>query len=453
MSTETATEQVGDARRAWAAYVPDTQHPWGLEQAGHLYRRAAFGGNWDELRLALEDGPELTVEKLLKPNQGTAEFNQLYDGYETAAARSGAISLQSWWLRRMLETPQPLAEQLTLFWHNFFGVTNARVNNPALMCRFLHTLRANALGDLETLFRAVFKEPAFYISLDARANRKARPNLKLAQIVLGQFTLGEGHFTQEDALSTARAFSGWFVTEGQFHFVEHEHDTGPKRLLGREGDFSVDELVAALVRQRPTSELLVRRLYRWFISETAPADDQLVSALAADFSQDHDLSRLIGTMLRSNVFFSPVAYRQKIKSPVEFAVGLLRSLQGSAGTVRLAEAMGGLGQDLFEPPTVKGWAGSRYWLNTFAVLGRAELGRDLLSSSSPYEAKLDPGALARKHGCDTADTAARFLCDLLVQNQLSEPLRNELRKKSGGDADNLRRLAMLVTTLPEYQLA
>ena len=43
--------------------------------------------------------------------------------------------LQAIWLYRMIFTPHPLRERMTLFWHNHFATSIAKVQNPLLMQR------------------------------------------------------------------------------------------------------------------------------------------------------------------------------------------------------------------------------------------------------------------------------------------------------------------------------
>ena len=68
------TEKLTDPAWAWSAYKPDAQRPWNLAQAGHLYRRAAFGATWDQLQQALSNGPQRIIDKLLRPQADIATF-------------------------------------------------------------------------------------------------------------------------------------------------------------------------------------------------------------------------------------------------------------------------------------------------------------------------------------------------------------------------------------------
>ncbi len=163
-------------------------------------------------------------------------------------------------------------------------------------------------------------------------------------------------------------------------------------------------------------------------------------------------------MLRSNLFFSGQAYRQRVKSPLEFGLGIVKALEGMVSATQLAQDAANLGQDLCHPPTVKGWTGGRYWISTATLVGRHNLAAALLHSGKPYDSRLDPWAVAQKHGHTTPEAAAGFLLDLLVQGDLEpavrEALLQDLRTPAtdgdGGPGAMLRRLAYAVATLPEY---
>jgi hypothetical protein len=99
-------EKLTNPAWAWSEYQPDAQRPWNLAQAGHLYRRAAFGATWDQLQQALSDSPQRTIDKLLRPQADIAAFNSKYDEYESSSGSADA--LRAWWLRRIILTPHPL---------------------------------------------------------------------------------------------------------------------------------------------------------------------------------------------------------------------------------------------------------------------------------------------------------------------------------------------------------
>ena len=447
---------------AWTPYAPDARRPWNLPLAGHLYRRAAFGAGWEQLQQAVAEGPQRTVDKLLQPGTDVAAFNRTYDDYEASATDSASTDgLRAWWLRRMLHTPHPLLEKMTLFWHNHFATSNIKVKSALLMHRHVQLLRSHALGRFEPLLEAVSHDPAVLVWLDAGANRKARPNENYVQTLMETYALGSGHYSEEDVREAARAFTGWFVLRNRVRYIPREHDPGVKKVLGQEGDLSGEDVVRIVLRQPATPEFLVRKLYGWLIDETDEPGDALIAPLAASFAKDYDVGKLVETMLRSNLFFSPAAYRRRIKSPVEFALGIIRGLEGSVSTARLGQDLAALGQNLYNPPTVKGWPGGRHWINNATLLGRSNLALALVSGLKPYGNKLDPLAVAEKHGFKAPESTPRFLLDLFLQGDVGDDVRQALletaspAESAAGDnpSRQARRFAHGVTTLPEFQLA
>ena len=450
-------EKLNDSQWAWAPYKPDNERPWNLTLAGHLYRRAAFGAGWDQLQRALSEGPQRTVDKLLQPQANVESFNTTHDEYETSA--NSVNDLRAWWLRRMIQTPHPLLEKMTLFWHNHFATSGVKVKDARLMRQHIRLLRSQALGSFKTLLEGISCDPAVLVWLDADANRKALPNENFARPLMETFTIGPDHCTEKDIQEASRAFTGWFVFGSKLRYIPREHDNGIKHILGQKGEFASDDVVRILLEQPATAQRVVRKLYRWLISETNEPGDNLIAPLAKSFAKDYDVLKLTETMLRSNLFFSSAAYRQRIKCPVEFAIGIVRGLEGVVSTTKLAQDLANLGQNLYHPPTVKGWTGGRYWMDSASVAGRYNLASALLRDSGPYENKLNPQAIAEKHERSTTEFTSRFLLELFLQDDLDPSVCETLLKiiKVKADAESLeesfRRFSYEVVTLPEFNLA
>jgi uncharacterized protein (DUF1800 family) len=430
----TVTQQQFDPATAWARYEPDSRRPWNLPLAGHLYRRAAFGASWDQLQRALRAGPQRTVDALLRPAADVAAFNRQYDELETPANdENSSNDLRAWWLQRMIRTPHPLLEKMTLFWHGHFGVSAAKVNSARAVQQHLQLLRQHALGSFREMLASIVKDAAVLLTLDAKASRKAFPDEHLALWFLEAFTLGPGRFSKRDVREAARAFSGCFVLQNQFRFIERERDTGTKRILGQEGAFTNDDVARILAAQPATAQTIVRKVYRWLISETAEPDDRLLAPLVEAFTKNQDALQLVETMLRSNFFFSAEAYRQRMKSPVEFALGIVKALEEPVPTPPLAEALARLGQNLLHPPTAKGWLGGQSWINHATLSGRHSLAAAMLKSDGAFGGKLNPAAVAGRHG-----SGKRFFLDLFLQGDADPSSAND---------------AYAVITLPEFQLS
>ncbi|MCK4294272.1 MAG: DUF1800 domain-containing protein [Planctomycetes bacterium] len=452
-------EKLSDPRWAWAAYQPDASRPWNLARAAHLHRRAAFGATWGRLQQTLSDGPQPAVGKLLRPKADTAAFNRKYDEYETSAAAVDA--LRAWWLRRIIQTPHPLMEKMTLFWHSHFATNAAKVKNARLMQRNIQLLRSQALKSFRSMLEGIRRDPAMLLWLGADASRKALPNESFARTLMETFTLGPGRYTKKDVREAARAFTGWFVLRGRLRYIPREHDAGVKQILGQKGSFTGNDVVRIVLEQPATARTLVRKLYRWLICETEQPTTRLITPLAESFARDYDILKLIETMLRSNLFFSPLAYRRRIKCPVEFALGIIKGLEGVVSTTQLARDLANLGQNLYHPPTENGWTGGRHWINSATLTGRHNLALALLSSSGPYANKLNPWPLAKKHGSSTPESAMKLLLDLFLQTDLDPKVYDTLLKTAraqnglvgGSDQEIVRRSAHAIITLPEFHLA
>src|SRR5262249_49753957 len=134
----------------------------------------------------------------------------LIDIGSVAAARdSGGEQLRGWWLYGMFQGGHPLREKMTLFWHNHFATSMAKVQNPDLMFRQNCLLRAHALGQFGPFLQAVSQDGAMLVWLDSNSNVKGRPNENYARELMELFSLGVGHYTETDIREAARAFTGW----------------------------------------------------------------------------------------------------------------------------------------------------------------------------------------------------------------------------------------------------
>lgn len=446
-----------DPKWAWAEYQPDAERPWGLTWAGHLYRRAAWGANWTQLQEAVAAGPRATIERLARPSAAALTDETAMDQDEDAVARaSGIEALRAWWLRRMILSPFPLREKMTLFWHSHLGASHARVNDSQLMMRHVRMLRTHALGSYRALLDGAAEDPAVYLALGADANRKAFPNERFSRQLMEQFSLGPGHYGDEDVREAARAFTGWFVLRGKLRYFAHEYDTGVKRVLGEEGPWKPQDIVRIVLAQPATPRLVARKLYRWLISEETEPSDELIEPLATMLGQQYDAGQVVETMLRSNLFFSKYALRKRVKSPVEYAIGLATSFETLVPTAVLGSSLADLGQNLYAPPTSAGWLGGDHWINPATMLGRWNLADQLLAKSGPLGGKLDPAGLVNKHGGSQPREQAEFFVKLLLNEELPESMSSTVQRIAEGAASDedaaWRKWACQLVASPDYQL-
>ncbi len=445
---------------AWSEYQPNQNCPWNLSQAAHLHRRAGMGARWSELQISLQSGPAEAVERLIAGPAETSDFEREM-AFSTAhlLGQDSIDGLAAWWLYVMLATPHPLKERMILFWHGHFATSYAKVRSARLMYRQHQSLRDHALGSFSSLLGEMARAPAMLVWLDSASNKKARPNENFAREVMELFSLGLGHYSERDIQEAARAFTGWELRQNRFYFNRQQHDSGAKTVLGQTGPWTGDDVLRILLEQNAAAQFIVGRLFRYLISEVETPPPGLITPLADGFrTQNYDISWLLRRMLGSNLFFSPPARRQKIKGPVELAVGLLRSLEGMASTSQLADDLAALGQAVFQPPTVKGWDGGREWITSATVLGRIDLAWALVSGTRlGYGKKIDVVAVLKKQGIGDVSAAVDRLALLLLGEPPSAELKLKLIAAAGGqeDPDSLRyaRVVQALASLPEFQLA
>jgi Protein of unknown function (DUF1800) len=470
-----------DPRTAWERYRPAPESPWDLKKVGHLYRRAAFGADLEQMQTALGDGPERAITALLQ-GRTDAEADALWTTMSRSLADgNGAGQLSALWLYRMLYSPHPLREKLTLFWHNHFATSNAKVLNAGYMLGQYELMRRHAQGSFRTLLTDMSRDPAMMVWLDTNQSQRNRPNENYARELMELFSLGvtnarrpgQPNYTETDVRQAARAFTGLRIQNGRAVFRAADHDNGEKEVLGQRGRFQADDIVRLCLDQESTPYFITRKLFRFLISESIEATPALLEPLATEFRRDYDFGALVERMLRSNLFFAQAAYRSKIKGPVDFVLGMVRGLEGhraqsAVGTVELARALEGLGQRLFYPPSVAGWEGGRAWLNGQTFLMRQNLALALTSTTdSRFGRRLDPAEFMRRHDAGTAAAKVELLLRVFLQGDVPAASRDRLVQYAGNmereshpvywtaaDVANhrVRSLCHLVLCLPEYQL-
>ena len=285
------------------------------------------------------------------------------------------FELRDWWFREMLNTPSPLTEKMTLFWHNHFATSQQKVHFAPLIYRQNTLLRRNALGNFSNMLHEMSRDPAMLIYLDGANSRKQQPNENFGREVMELFTLGEGNYTEKDIKEVARAFTGWSIDRetGQFMFRRAVHDYGDKTIFGKTGNFEGDQVLDMILKRPETAQFITGKLWREFVS-TKP-DEKEVKQLAAIFqSSGYNIGKLMRLILSSDAFYALDNRATLIKSPVEFVVGTLKTFDIETPNLRpfvLTAAL--LGQNVFAPPNVKGWPGGEAWINTATLLGRKQL--------------------------------------------------------------------------------
>jgi uncharacterized protein (DUF1800 family) len=411
-------------------YRPGTDGPFDFAEAAHLMRRTGFGAAPAEIAAAAAAGPQAAVDALFAaPRAGEARaYEQALAISERAGRRRDVEALQAAWVLRFLTAPQPLAERLALFWHGHFATSEAKVRDATAMHAQNLTLLEKGLGRFPELLDAVARDPAMLRWLDGDTNTKGRPNENFARELFELFTLGLGHFEEHDIREAARAFTGWRVKDGRYYFDAPEHDATPKRVFGKDGIESGEEVLALCTRRPECPRFIAVKLYVAFV---APAVDAgLAVVLGERFAAlEQDVGAFLRLLFRSRVFYSAGARLAVYRSPVAFAAGAARTLSARADCTAIAAALADMGQALFFPPSVGGWEEGRGWISTATIAARrrfaADLGRGAagpLALRTPPELTLDARELALALSGDASEPARPLTGEALLE-KASEIMR------------------------------
>ncbi|MBC7819209.1 MAG: DUF1800 family protein, partial [Planctomycetaceae bacterium] len=306
------------------------------------------------------------------------------------------------------------------------------------------------------------------------------PNENYARELMELFSLGVGNYSEADVREAARAFTGWssqnFSSNGsiefRFQFLSERHDSDRKTVLGQTGNWDGTDVVRIVLEQPAAGRWLAKRLYRQFVSEHPAPSEALLEPLAQKLREsDYQIADAVRMILRSRLFFSQHAYRRRIKSPVDYVIGLLHQLGASASPSVLSVGVAELGQELFAPPSVKGWDGGPAWLNTATLLARHNVAWAMLSGEPLVRAtndnygrplpsfKVDVSPRVRESAALSASQQVTSWLDTLLHGDVPAAARESLeqwmtaRSASGLSPRQLTvEFAHTLTALPEFQL-
>ncbi len=287
-------------------------------------------------------------------------------------SRDNLRSLNLLWLEEMTNTKAQLREKMALFWHGHFASRNI---NILYQQQLLHIIRENALGNFGDLLRAVSKSAAMIAFLNNQQNKKQHPNENFAREVMELFTMGRGHYTETDIKEAARAFTGWsFRLNGDFVFRPNDHDKDIKTLLGKSGKFDGDDVLDILLENRETAQFITRKMYRFLVNDTLVPEERISWLANRFYESGYQIMRLLDDIVRSDWFYAPENTGNRIKSPVEYWVGIRRvlplELEDPEVQLKLQRV---LDQILFYPPNVAGWPGGKAWIDSSSLMLRMRI--------------------------------------------------------------------------------
>jgi len=483
---------------AWQSLPPDG---WNEEAARHLLRRTGWSAQPPEVARVLRDGLGPTLDRLFPEElpgmpvpQSVAELEEDTPDYVArvrAAApaerrailqkareqsRDALFDLTIRWLQHASAPPCAAGEKWTLFLGNVYVVASEKVQNTALLFQHQDILRRHALGPAPALSKAVLRSPAMIRYLDLQENRVGSPNENFARELMELFTLGIGHYTENDVKQAARAFTGYVQRQGQFFFAPRLHDGGEKTVFGETARFDGDGLIDLIYRQPAAGTHLPARLTSFYLTAD-PLPDGHLEALGRWWAETgYDLRALTHRYFASRLFFDPQFRGAYIKSPVHYFLGLEQDFALNVPPLprRLIPAFRQMGQMLYNPPNVRGWVDGRAWISSTTLEARRTVARALFQPFDESRLNADEQqavAAARAQGlttftvdrayCDQYagrapdEVAARLTRDLLplpVDGAFRRALVAALHGPPAQEEARLRNAIIAILETPDYQL-
>jgi len=444
----------------------------------HLYRRAGFGATREQLDELSHQSYEDTVEFLLNP---TPEVDLQNDVFARYFGGEGPDSYISIWMYRMLNTRCQLQEKMALFWHHVFATGLVKNEHILSSANQIDMFRANGMSNLQDILLDLSHDPAMLFWLDNNENHNGEPNENYGRELLELFSMGVGNYSELDIKDASRAFTGWTFSQppplyphgyypALFKFDADDHDSGEKTFLGHTGNLDGGDIVNIIVQQQATAKFITRHMYNFFVADEPqvpswndlePLDPQLINEMSsALLDSGGDIKAPLRLMFNSDSF--KTARFKKVKSPIEFVVGVLKMVgeftEPRPGLMAYSTATVTMGQKLLDPPTVEGWHTGKEWIDGGNLTERVNFAvEEIGDGDSPgmqhlITLMIDSGAL------DSPESLVESGLDAMGQLEVDDSTRDALVKFAGdseGDAAPARavRILRLIAAAPEFQFA
>ncbi len=364
------------------------------EELQHLFWRVGFGINPSEYR-SINKSKKSVVNALFKDSESVSPLDIGISYFNSISAKdlkdNPALAkkfrelnvkkikeLNFAWINQLVMSKELLRERMTLFWANHFVCKD---NSIAYIQHYNNTLRTHALGDFKAFVKAISKEAAMLRYLNGKQNRKYKPNENFARELMELFTLGEGQYSETDIKESAKAFSGYSHDfKGNFILRERQHHTGQKTFFGKTGNFSGDDIIDIILEKKQCARYISDKIYRYFVNPIP--NKKHVEAMTDVFFKDYNIENLMRFVLLSDWFYAEENIGAKIKSPIEYLVGIANTVpikfERKKDILKIQKV---LGQVLLDPPNVAGWKGDKAWIDANTIMVRLKLPSVMLNNA------------------------------------------------------------------------
>ena len=181
---------------------------WTRDAAAHLLRRAGFGGTPAEIDACTRRGHEGAVSYLVDYERSHLRLRGQPGGrdYHRQRARAPAVVPGP---DGVLAPPPRREDDLLLEPPLDLGDRQGQGRDAAPQPE---QDRARVRpGPIRRPRRQISQDPAMLVWLDNATNRVGRPNENYARELMELFSLGIGHYSEQDVREAARALTGWTV--------------------------------------------------------------------------------------------------------------------------------------------------------------------------------------------------------------------------------------------------
>ncbi len=385
------------------------------QKISHLLRRFGFGASTWEMEEFVPLGVRGTVDRLLDFSVSKDLGDPLrYAFKKDEDAEPGGYRFRLHWALQMVTTRTPLREKLALFWHDHFAVNEDNVSHGIAMLDYMERIRRNPAGKFADILTLVGKSPAVMRELNVELFSRLKPNENYARELMELYTLGEGNgYTEKDVKEVARALTGWghldvFWALGKtnnerlenmrraevnpvlFVNAPEVNIPGKKRVLGQDLEDG-DDVIALLAKHPQTAKFICEKLWGWFAGKNP--SEKVISRLSKRFiATDGNIALVLREMAEMDEFYA--TYRQLIKNPFDYVVGLVRAQNGGPRFIKELEAEAEftkpmaddvftgcgeviywadqVGMGLFLPQSVAGWDWHEGWTSTSMLIRRKD---------------------------------------------------------------------------------
>jgi uncharacterized protein (DUF1800 family) len=300
--------------------------------------------------------------------------------------RKVAIEWKSFLIQRCYESDSPLKEKINLFFHNHFVATFQSVKLPYWIYLHFKTINDFSTGNYKMLVKEMLFSNAILKYLDNNQNKDGKINENLARELLELFTLGEGHYTENDVKQAALSLAGLSFGEKKGVYRPRLKNETVKNFLGKSGNFDAHDIVDIIFEQKNTPYFIAEKILKWFFYDSP--EPKLI---------DYYGSLLLKLNYELKPFFESLFINEckkqiagtQIKNPLQFLMQVFNDLNLQPNYTLMTFFLKNQGMDIYDQPNVKGWKGGQDWLSSQLYTNRNQFIDLIIDGNKRYMKQLE----------------------------------------------------------------